>query len=537
MTSLRILAALAAVLLSFTGCLKRQTPVEAARATKTLLLGNGSEPRDLDPHLVVTFNDYNIVLALFEGLTAIDETTSQPVPAAAARWDISADGLVYTFHLRPDARWSNGDPLTAADFVFSFERALSPRLGSEYASILYPIRGAEAYNTGRLTDFSQVGAEALDGRTLRITLERPTPYLLSLAAHPESFPVHAATLRAHGDIHQRGTAWTRPGNLVGNGPFVLEEWRPDQRLVVKKNPHHYEAATSRLERVVFLPVADLGVDERAFRAGQVHITYDVLPDRLDAWRREAPERLRIDPFLETFYIRFNVTRAPFDDARVRRALGLAIDREAIAGPVMRGSRTPAHSLVPPNTAGYTSTARMPTDFEAARLLLAEAGYPGGRGFPKVALKMNSDPVNAKVFEAIQQMWRRELGIDIALAQEEYRVYIGSMQTLAYDLLRSRWVGDYNDPATFIDMFTSASGNNNTGWKNPAYDALVARASGEQDPSRRFALLQEAETLLIEEAPIAPIFYGARTYLIHPDVEGWVPSLLGIHRYQKIGLRP
>ena len=535
--SLRIFCAFAIVLTGLSGCLKRETPVEAARSTKTLLLGNGAEPADLDPHIAVAYNDYNILVALFEGLTVIDEATSKPLPGAAERWDISPNGLVYTFHLREGAAWSNGDPVTAQDFVFSIERILNPKLASDYAYMLDVLEGAADYTAGKLTDFTKVGAKALDDRTLRLTLARPTPYLLSLTAHQAWFPVHRASVLKAGDPHARGTGWTKPGALVTNGPFTLAEWKPDQHILVVKNPRHHDAAQNQIEAVKFFPVADPGVDERAFRAGQVHITYDVLPDRLDAWRREDPSKLRVDPFLETFYVRFNTTKPPFDDVRVRRALSLAIDREAVAGPVMRGSRKPAWSLVPPDTAGYTSTAAVRTDFAEARKLLAEAGYPDGKGFPKFEVKMNADPVNTKVFEAIQQMWARELGVHCTLSTMDFRVYIDAMQTLAFDVLRSRWVGDFNDPATFTDLFTSTSGNNNTGWKNADYDRLIAAASRELDTTRRFDLLRQAEAVLLDEVPATPVFYGTRTYLIHPDVQGWVPALLGVHRYQTLRLAP
>ncbi|MET0263696.1 MAG: peptide ABC transporter substrate-binding protein [Rariglobus sp.] len=535
--SLRIFVVLAFAVSCLTGCLKKETPVEAARTSKTLLIGNGAEPSDLDPHIAVSYTDYNILVSLFEGLTVIDEATSKPLPGAAARWDISADGLTYTFHLRPDGVWSNGDPVTAQDFVFSIERILSPKLGSEYAYMLNVLAGAADYTAGKLTDFTQVGAKALDARTLQLTLARPTPYLLSLTAHQAWFPVHPASVQEAGAPHARGTGWTRPGKLIGNGPFTLAEWKPDQHILVKKNPRHHDAAQNQIEAVKFFPIADPGVDERGFRAGQTHLTYDVLPDRIDAWRREDPTKLRVDPFLETFYVRFNTTRAPFNDLRVRRALALAIDREAIAGPVMRGSRMPAYSVVPPDTAGYTSTAAMRTDVEAARRLLAEAGFPGGKGFPKFEIKMDSSSINTKVFEAIQQMWRRDLGIECTLATMDFRVYLTTMQALDFDLLRSRWVGDFNDPATFTDLFTSDSGNNNTGWKNPAYDRLIAEAARQLDTGKRFTLLREAEALIVAEAPVAPIFYGTRTYLIHPDVKGWVPALLGVHRYQTVRIEP
>ena len=432
---LRILAALTLLLtLPFAGCRPRETAVEAARHSRTLLVGNGAEPADLDPHIAVAFTDATLLVALFEGLTVIDEATSQALPGAATSWEISPDGLTYTFHLRPDGFWSNGAPVTAEDFVFSIERILSPKLASDYAYLLDVLAGAADYTAGKLTDFTQVGAKALDARTLQLTLARPTPYLLSLTAHQAWYPVHPASVRQHGDVHARGTGWTRPGALVGNGPFVLAEWRPDQHILVTKNPRYHGAAQNQIDAVKFFPVADPGVDERAFRAGQLHLTYDVLPDRLDAWRREAPAQLRVDPFLEVFYVRFNTTRAPFTDVRVRRALALAIDREAIAGPVMRGSRAPARAFVPPGTAGYTSTAAVPTDFATARQLLAEAGYPNGRGFPKIEVKMNADPGKTKVFEAIQQMWRRELGIECTLAAMDFRVYIDTMQTLGFDTI-------------------------------------------------------------------------------------------------------
>ncbi len=542
----RLLTLTLVLVLPVGGCRKHATPVEAARQSRTLLVGNGAEPSDLDPQVAVAFTDATLLVALFEGLTVIDEATSQPLPGAAVSWDVAADGLTYTFHLRPDGVWSNGDPVTAQDFVFSFERILSPALASDYAYMLDVLVGAADYTAGKLTDFARVGVKALDPHTLQLTLDphtlqltlvRPTPYLLSLTAHQAWYPVHPDSVRKVGDIHARGTGWTRPGSLVGNGPFVLAEWRPDQHILVKKNPRYYAAAVNQLEAVKFFPVADPGVDERAFRAGQLHLTYDVLPDRLDAWRREAPDQLRIDPFLEVFYVRFNTTQAPFTDVRVRRALSLAIDRDAIAGPVMRGSRSAARSFVPPHTAGYTSSVSVPTDFAAARQLLAAAGYPGGQGFPRIEIKMNADPVNTKIFEAIQQMWKRELGIDSTLSSMDFRVYIDTMQTLGFGVLRSRWVGDFNDPATFTDLFTSSSGNNNTGWKNPAYDRLITAAAGEPDSARRFELLRQAEAILVEEAPATPVFFGARTYLIHPDVHGWEPALLGIHRYQTIRLAP
>ena len=535
----RLLLVLAALGLAFaaTACRPRQTAVEAARADQTLLLGNGAEPGDLDPHLATAYTEFTILLALGEGLTAIDEATGQPVPAAAARWDVSTDGLRYTFHLRPDARWSNGDPLRAADFVFSFERVLRPALAAEYAYMLFPLRGAEAFNSGATTDFSTVGVSAPDERTLVLELATPTPHFLGLITNIAWYPVHPPTILAHGRIDQRGTAWTRPGNYVGNGPYRLESWTPNDRIEVVRHPHHHSDPAIGLRRVVFFPTDNIPADEAAFRAGQRHATYDLLPDRIATYRREAPETLRIDPLLETFYLRFNTTRPPLSDVRVRRALALAVDREAIAATVLQGSRVPAPHYTPPGTGGYTATARQPHDPAAARALLAEAGFPEGKNFPRLEVLMNTDAINKSVLEAIQAMWRRELGIDVALVAQDFRVYLDAMKGLRYDIARARWIGDYDDPNTYLDMFVTDGGNNQTGWSSAAYDALIARAATTRDPAARHAVFQEAEALLLAEAPIAPVFFGARVHLLHPDVRGWRPSLLGIRRYQTLHLAP
>lgn len=532
---LRPLLLAGAVLLAGAACEHRETAVAAGNRTQTLHIGNGAEPQDLDPQTVTAYTDYNVVIALFEGLTVVDEASSRALPGTAARWDISADGLVYTFHLRPDARWSNGDPVTAADFLFSFERILSPALASEYAYMLYPVKNAEAFNTGHLPDFSTVGVKALDTHTLEITLAAPTPYLLTLAAHQAWFPVHPPTILKFGRIDQRGTAWTRPENFVGNGAFKLVEWTPNARIVVEKTDTYWNAEVTRLQRVVFYPNENTATDENNFRAGQLHVTYDVLPDRIRHYRETAPALLRIDPLLETFFLRFNVTRPPLDDVRVRRALSLAIDRESIAKNVFYGSRLPAFNLTPPNTGGYTATARLNSDFEAARRLLSEAGFPEGRGFPTLPFQSRNDSIFPRVAEAIQEMWRRELGINVDIAVMEQKVWLDNQHALNYAITNARWIGDYNDPNTYLDLLVTGGGNNQTGWSHPDYDRLIAAASQAADPSTRFDYFQQAEALLLAETPIAPVFFGTRTYLIQPSVRGWVPSLLGIHRYQTLWL--
>jgi oligopeptide transport system substrate-binding protein len=532
---LPLLLSVLAALVVIAGCGKRQNSAEEGIRTKTLLLGNLAEPRTLDPQVVTAYTDMNILVALFEGLTALDEKTSRPIPAIADRWEISPDGLVYTFHLRPDARWSNGDPLTSHDFAYSFQRVLTPAFGSEYSYMLWAIKNAEAFNTGKLTDFSQVGVATPDNATLRLTLAQPTPYLLSLAAHNTWYPVHRATIEKFGRMDQRDTPWTRPGNFVGNGPFTLAEWSPNARVVAAKNPHYWGAANTALERVVFFPTESPDVEERNFRAGQVHVTYNLPTSKIAGYRQREPEKLRLDPLLATFFLYLNVSKPPLDNPKLRCALSLAIDRETISRNVLNGSRPPAASLVPDNCAGYISQSKVPHDYAAARQLLGEAGYPGGQGLPVFEVMVRNDDIQPKIMEAIQEMWRRELGVRITIAPLEQKILFQNQQTLNYTISFGGWTGDFMDPVTFLDLFLKGGGNNWSGWSHPEYDRLIAEAAGARDNARRFAIFQQAETLLLGEAPIAPVFFNARTYLIHPAVKNWEPALLGLHRYQLIKL--
>jgi oligopeptide transport system substrate-binding protein len=530
-----VLAATTLVVIFAAGCAKRESPAEEGIRTKTLLVGNGAEPQDLDPNTCTLYTDCNVLMALFEGLTCIDEKTSQAVPGVAERWDVSTDGLVYTFHLRADAKWSNGDPVTADDFVYSFHRILSPGLASEYSYMLYFLRNAEAFNNGKISDFAQVGAKALDARTLQVTLDHPCPFLPAVAAHQSWFPVHRATIEKFGRMDQRNSLWTRPENFVGDGPFMLQEWSPNSRIIVVKNPSYWDAAHNHLNAVVFFPTDNIATDESNFRADQVHLTYQLLPDRIEHYRNGAPQFLRIDPFIETEYLQFNVTKPPLNDPRVRQALARAIDRVAIARDILHDSCQPANALTPPDTAGYTPEAKIPSDFDAARKLLAEAGYPGGKNFPVLEIQTKNDNIWRAVAEAIQDRWKRELGIHVEIASFEQKTWLSNSQALNYQINLYRWIGDYNDPSTFLYLFKSGSGNNNTGWANADYDRLNNEADHAADPATRNALLQQAEALLLGEAPLAPIYYGTRTYLIQPCVKGWVPALLGYHRYQLIDL--
>jgi oligopeptide transport system substrate-binding protein len=528
-------AIFAAGLLCLAGCGRRETPVEAGIATHTLHLGNRDEPATLDPHLIDAATDMNVAEALFEGLTAFDEKTGGAQPAAAERWDISPDGLVYTFHLRPTARWSNGDRLTARDFAYSFQRILTPALGSTYAYMLWPIKNAEDFNSGKLKDFSAVGVTVVDDVTLRVTLTRPTPYLLGLAAHCTWMPVHRATIEKYGKIDERGTAWTRAGNLVGNGPFTLTEATPNLRIVVAKNPHYWGAAANQLEKIVFYPTEKADTEELNYRAGQAHVTYSLPPSKIATYRQQSPDLLHIDTLLALYYINFNTTKPPLDNPKVRRALSMAVGRSSISQNVFNGAQPGAHTLVPPNCNGYVGPSGQPDDFAAARALLAEAGFPGGKGLPSMSIMVLNDDKLPRAAEALQAIWLRELGVKITIEPYEQKTWLRNQQTMIHTIGLLGWTADFPDPITFLDCFRTGNGNNWTGWGSKVYDGILDEAANTADPTARYALLKKAETLLLDEAPLAPLIFRARTYLVHPSVKNWQPAPLDIHRYHLLRL--
>ncbi len=517
------------------GCARRESAVASGTREQILHRSLSADPAGLDPHLISGLPEINVVTALFEGLVAEDPVDLHPVPGVAERWSVSSDGLEYTFHLRPDARWSNGGPVTAQDFVNSFRRVLTPSLAADYATMLHVVLNAEAWHKGALADFAQVGFTAPDARTLRIRLEHPVPHFLSLLTHPVWFPVHLPTLEKAGSPWQRGTKWTRPGTIVGNGAFVLKRWEPGKLLVAEKSPVYWDRAQVRLNAIHFHPATGVDAEERAYRGGQLHITEALPFAKVETWRRERPGELHIGPFLDTYFYRLNVTRPGLNDVRIRRALALAVDRRAITEKILHGGQQPAHTLTPPGVAGYTPPAGIPTDFAAARRLLAEAGYGGGTGLPPLELLYNSSANHQVVAEAVQETWRRELGIEVRLANMEQSTLLAQRRTLDYQILRSDWAGDYLDPTTFLEVFASDSSNNHTGWKNRQYDALLYEAGRTSDPAARFALLQKAETLLLDEAPLIPVYHYTTVRLVHPAVRGWHPTLLDRHPCKHVWL--
>jgi len=501
-----------------------------------LNFGNGSEPQDIDPQTVTGIPEYHIITALCEGLVSEDPHDLHPIPGVAKSWEISDDGLVYIFHLRDDARWSNGDPVTAEDFVRSYRRMLTPSLGAEYAYMLFNyVVGAKDFYDGKLADFSQVGFRAIDPHTLEIRLLHATPYLLQAMNHYAWFPVHIPTVEKFGGLDRKGSAWTRAENFVGNGPFVIKSWRSQQVLTVVRSPTYWDRANVKLDEINFYPIESLDTEERMFRTGQLHVTNEIPVSKIPVYRRSHPEQLRIDPYLGLYFYRFNVTRRPFDDVRVRRALALAINREAIVKFITRGDQRPAYAVSYPGNAGYMPQARLEGTLDDARRLLAEAGYPGGRGFPRVELLYNTSENHKQIAEAIQQMWRKNLGIDIALVNQEWKVYLDAQHSLNFQMARAGWIADYQDPNVFLDLWETGGGNNDTGWGNPEYDRLLAASWRAKTNEERYALYQKLDRILVDELPILPIYYYSRVHLVSPKVGGFYPTLLDNHPWKYIYL--
>lgn len=527
---------LAGLLLLQIGCGKHESPVAKANREKVLLVGNAGEPPSLDPHFATTIPEFKILMALFEGLVIYHPETLEPQPGVAESWDISEDRKVYTFHLRKEARWSHGQPVLAQDFAFAFERILNPALGCPYATQFFVLKNAQAFHSKEATDFAEVGIKVLDEHTLELTLEQPIPHFLSLLCTAAWYPVHSGTLIKHHAQEHRHTAWTRPGNLVSNGPFMLLA-NPSQGVAeVTQNPNYWNKDIVQIRKIRFMPFQDASAEERAFRNSQLHVTDGVPLHLLNNYIAEQSPYLHMSPYLGLDFYVFNTQRKPFDDIRVRKAFNMAISREHITRNILHGTKIPAYSFTPPNIAGYTSRAQVVENIAEAKKLLAQAGYPGGKGFPEVELLFNSSEGNALIAEAVQGMLKANLGVTVKLNNQEYKSYLANRSQRNYDFARSSWVGDYVDPSTFLYVYTGYSGNNYSGWLDEAYDKHMEGSCKMTDPKARYECMQAAETILLEQLPIMPLFYYIKATLLQSNVEGWSPNLLDVHPYQYVQLK-
>jgi oligopeptide transport system substrate-binding protein len=500
---------------------------------------NQAEPASLDPAVSTGVPDARILRALFEGLTRPDPATNQPLPGVAERWTTSADGLLWSFHLRESARWSNGDPVTAQDFVYSLRRVLDPRTASRTAYLLWCIDGAQDYTASSPEfppDPAGLGIDAPSPRELRIRLRRPAPYLASLLAYHTFAPVHRRCLEEHGPL------WMKPENIVGNGPFTLTERRLRDRIRLERSETYWGREEVALQSVVAYAAGGITTQLNMYLLGDVDWMVKPPPGLYRSL--EGREDLVVGGQLGSTFMRFNTwggpfadppRDSPFRDVAVRTALTLALDRHALARDVMRGGQEPLDSYVPAGLADYEPAVLPPPDVERARTLLAEAGYPDGKGFPRFALLYPHNETTRDFCEAVATRWRRTLGIECELVNQVFGVYLDSSASGLYDVAWGAWIGDYLDPSTFLEVFLGNSGNNRTGWSNPRYDALVQEAGGEPDVSRRASLYQQAEAILLEELPIAPVYQRVNINLVSPRVQGFHDNLLDMHPLRDISV--
>ncbi len=565
---------------------------------------NETEVKSLDPAIVTGVPEHRIIEALFEGLTRLDAKTLAPLPGVAESWDISPDRRTYTFYLRKNAKWSDGEPVTAHDFVYSLRRFLDPQTAAEYAYQAWYITGARRYSagsggigpgdpvevelnqrppgalpeargevlqgrllgvtgegTGRvftvevdgrqrrfqtgeeatagagvepckqvLLDFREVGVRAIDDYTLQTELNDPTPFWLSLVAYYALYPVNQTCVETYGTPR-----WTYPENIVTNGPYRLEFRRIRDRIRLIKSDNYWDRDRVRLGVIDALAIGSQVTMFNLYETGKVDwITNPPAIVLRELLHGEPPrDDLNPEPFLCTYYYMLNTERPPLDDVRVRRALALALDREEITRTALAAGEVPAYSLVPPGMTGYERAMLGKENVAEARRLLAEAGYPDGRGFPNLEILYNTDEAHQTIAELARKQWQQNLGINVQTRNEEWASYQSSIRQMNYTVARRAWVGDYLDPNTYLDMMVTGGENNSTGWSNAAYDRLITAARSEVDETRRLEILHQAEEILMREVPILPMYYYVSKNMVKPYVRGFYNNLQDLHPLDRI----
>lgn len=648
-----------------------RTDAERANAEKILILGNSNEPKGLDPHLVTGVLESNIIRALFEGLCLSDPSEdSVALPGAAARWEATEDSTAWTFHLQPTAKWSDGVPVTAHDFVFAYRRLLSPNPSwpAKYAEMLYFLENGENYSKDRrgvilmskdplfpiswellskanfrgdedlklksyeektmadlraadwkvflkylelgeeisfqrvnnatfdqltppekklrlnskgldslsreeldyvranpdsflwpdnispeiqvavlerlmkyagrdLWEEARVGVSATDDYTLQVQLRGPVPFLPEITKHYTWYPVPRHVVLQHGEINTAyDSPWTKPGNMVSNGPFKLKTWRTNHLVEVERNPQYWDAESVQLNGIRYLPISNPYTETRMFADNQIHVTYTVPPELIPFAKEKFPNSLRQENYVGVRFLRTNLRRPPFDNPKVRLAFATAIDQEAIVEKILQGGQTPASGIVPP-FGEYQAAGRVSFDPEKARALLAESGYQSASAFPDISILTTNTDSGRRESETLQAMWKEHLGINVRIVQREWGTYLEKQYSSDFDLAVGGWIGDYLDPTTFLEMWIKDGGNNNTGWDSPEFARLLNVAENTVDPTERFKVLSEAEGIILDDMPILPIYWYTTNYLIRPEVKNWNALLLNNQPYKFIRLEP
>jgi len=497
-------------------------------AEQVVRRGNGEEPETLDPHLAVGVPSSHILRDLFEGLTT-ESPDGDIVPGAALRWNISRDARTYTFYLRRDLSWSNGDPLSAEDFVYSLRRAANPATAANSARMLLPVLNAREVLAGELPA-EELGISMLDEFTLQITLTGPTPYFLGLLAQPIAYPVNRRNLEQHGD------QFSRPGNLVSNGAYVLTQWTPRVEIVLQRNPAYREAGQTLIERVHYLPIEDHSTEVKSFRAGEIDWTNEVPSNQFNWLQKNYPDELVVSPWMGSYFFGFNLTQEPFiDNASLRMALILAVDRQIITDKVTQFGEQPSYALVPPGIDGYVPFSPEYADWSQAernheaRRLYEQAGYSEERPL-RIEIRYNTSENHKKVALAVASMWKQVLGVNTTLVNEEFRVFLQNReQKVVTQVFRAGWISDYNDPYSFLELFRTGHGRNDYGYSNSTFDALLDQVGTERVRARRERLMFEAERVLMSDHVIVPVYTYVTKRLVSPQLRGWRNNVMDHHQ--------
>jgi oligopeptide transport system substrate-binding protein len=508
------------------------------------------ENKTLDLGVMSWQQDMRVAYALYEGLYTCDPKTLQPIPGSAYAPEVNKEQTVYTFRIRPEAKWSNGDDLTAGDFVFAWRRMIEQP--AEYSYLFSNLKGAKEYEVAfaqwkddlaarkKVTapDFKTVGVEALDRKTLKVTLAQPVVYFYSLCAFPSFFPQHEPSMRAYAKKDDSGTyvasydqAFTRPPHLVGNGPYRLAEWSFKRRVRMEANEFYWDKAHVQSRVIDQLYIDDQMAAFRAYESKRVdwlaEMDNDLAADLVEKQRGD----LKVFPNFGTYFMDFNCLPTlkngkpnPFGDRRVRRAFSMAVDRDPIVRNVTRTGERVANTLVPLGSfPTYHSPKGLPYNIAEAKRLLAEAGYPDGKGFPHLRITFNSDfSQHGQIAQVLRRQWQENLGVDLELEAVEIKVFGDRLHNHEFDIGRASWYGDYYDPSTFTDVFKSTSDNNDSSYNVPAYDELLKKAEVEIDPEKRYQILADAENMLLEDAPILPLYQYVGHYMYRGNVTG-IPS--------------
>jgi oligopeptide transport system substrate-binding protein len=488
--------------------------------------GNDTDPTTLDHHKTSTVAEGNLMRDLYEGLV-VQNNKAEVVPGVAESWEVSDDGLTYTFKLRADAKWSNGDTVKASDFVFAYQRIQNPETAAPYANMLYPIDNAEAINKGE-KELAELGAKAIDDQTLEIKLNQPTPYFLELLTHQTGHPIHQAS------VEEFGTDFTRPGNMVTNGAYMLESFTPNDKITMRKNPNFHDADNVKIDVVNFIPFEDRATCLRRFEAAEVQSCSDLDNQQMDYMKENLGDQVRVAPYLGTYYLPVKVKKEKLADPRVRQALSMAIDRDFLAEEIWRGSMLPGYSIVPPGIANYDNPVFLEykdTDVldreDAAKALLEEAGVE--EGSLTVELRYNTSENHKNTMTAIGDMLKN-IGVNSTIVEMEGTGYFDYMkQDGDFDITRAGWIGDYSDPQNFLFLFESQNlAFNYPRWENADYDALMKTAGETADLKERGEILRQAEEIFLAEVPAIPIMYYSSGSLVSSKLKGWEDNVMNVH---------